>query len=119
MTPRGWGSSTFCAGGAGRRGRKVCDINYLLRLGRGGDKLRASMSNTIDQTETRQRAQAAKEYLIAQIVEEAREENIPLSEVERKMLYFTESEETLPDIWDVSGQFEKECDCEEYEAKIS
>jgi len=60
------------------------------------------MSSAIDQTEIRGRAQAAKEYLIAQIVEQARLENIPLSEIEIKMLHFTESVETLPDIWEVS-----------------
>jgi hypothetical protein len=40
----------------------------------------------------------AKEFLISRIVEEAQRENIPLSEIERKMLYFTESGWTLPDI---------------------
>jgi hypothetical protein len=33
----------------------------------------------------------AKEFLISKIVAEARGENASLSEVERKMLYFTES----------------------------
>ncbi|HEX3353709.1 MAG TPA: hypothetical protein VHS34_12870 [Terriglobales bacterium] len=32
----------------------------------------------------------AKEFLISEIVAEAQRENAPLSEVERKMLYFTE-----------------------------
>jgi len=33
----------------------------------------------------------AKEFLVSQIVEEAQRENIPLSEIEGKMLYVTES----------------------------
>ncbi|HTU41911.1 MAG TPA: hypothetical protein VMF10_09390 [Candidatus Aquilonibacter sp.] len=63
--------------------------------------------------------QDAKEFLIAQIVEEAQRENIPLSEVERKMLYFTESGWTLPDIMKVSEDFDREYDQAEYERKIA
>ncbi len=33
----------------------------------------------------------AKEFLASRIVAEAERENVPLSEIERKMLYFTES----------------------------
>jgi hypothetical protein len=77
------------------------------------------MTNPNEQAEIRRSAQEAKEYLIAQIVQQAEQENVPLSDVERKMLYFTELVETLPDIWDVSDQFDKEYDREEYEAKIS
>jgi hypothetical protein len=33
----------------------------------------------------------AKEFLISKIVAEAQHENAPLSETERKMLYFTET----------------------------
>jgi hypothetical protein len=77
------------------------------------------MTNPIEQPEIRRGAQDAKEYLIAQIVQEAGLENVPLSEIERKMLYFTESAETLPDILEVNDQFEQEYDDEEYEAKIS
>jgi hypothetical protein len=65
------------------------------------------------------RAQQAKEYLISQIVEEAQKENIHLSEIERKMLYFTESQETPPDMSDINDQFEREYDSSEYEKKIA
>ncbi|MFZ0957492.1 MAG: hypothetical protein WAN60_14185 [Candidatus Sulfotelmatobacter sp.] len=61
----------------------------------------------------------AKEFLISQIVEEAQQENIPLSEVERKMLYFTESGWTLPDIMTVNEDFDREYDEGEYEHKIA
>ena len=60
----------------------------------------------------------AKEYLIAQIVLEAEREGIPLSETERKMMYFTETAWTLPDIWEVNEVFERDYDQQTYEGKI-
>ena len=61
----------------------------------------------------------AKEFLISQIVEESQRENVPLSEVERKMLYFTESGWTLPDIMQVNEDFDREYDQAKYERKIA
>ncbi len=61
----------------------------------------------------------AKEFLIPKIVEEAQRENVLLSEVERKMLYFTESGWTLPDIMQVSKDFDSEYDQDKYEKKIA
>lgn len=61
----------------------------------------------------------AKEFLISLIVEEAQRGNIPLSEVERKMLYFTESGWTLPDIMKVNEDFDRDYDQDEYEHKIA
>jgi hypothetical protein len=60
----------------------------------------------------------AKEYLIGRIVAEAGREGIVLSEVERKMLYFSETDWTLPGILDVNAEFERDYDNEEYEEKI-
>jgi hypothetical protein len=70
-------------------------------------------------SERHSRAQRAKEFLISQVVEEAQREDVPLSEVERKMLYFTETQESLPDIYEVNDQFERECDDTQYERKIA
>jgi len=64
-------------------------------------------------------AREAKEFLVARIAEEAQREGVPLSEVERKMLYFTETAWTLPDIMEVNDQFDREYDQEEYEKKIA
>ena len=50
----------------------------------------------------------AKEYLVSRIVAEAQRENVSLSEVERKMLYFSESGWTLPDMTAVSEDFNRE-----------
>lgn len=61
----------------------------------------------------------AKEFLVSNIVAEAQFENIPLSEVERKMLYFTESGWTLPDIMQVNEDFDRDYDQNEYERKIA
>lgn len=61
----------------------------------------------------------AKEFLISKIVAEAQSKDVPLSEVERKMLYFTESGWTLPDIMRVSEDFDREYDQKEYEQKIA
>jgi len=41
------------------------------------------------------------------------------SEVERKMLYFTEVHPSLPDIYEVNAEFERDYDSDEYEAKIA
>lgn len=64
-------------------------------------------------------AREAKEFLISQIVAEAQREDVPLSEVERKMLYFTESGWTLPDIMQVNEDFDREYDQKKYEQKIA
>ena len=61
----------------------------------------------------------AKEFLVSRIVEEAQRESVSLSEIERKMLYFSESGWTLPDIMDISQQFDLTYDIEEYEKKIA
>ena len=63
--------------------------------------------------------QEAKEYLISQIVFAARSEDTPLSETERKMMYFTETAWAPSDMWAVNEAFEKEYDTPSYEAKIA
>jgi hypothetical protein len=64
-------------------------------------------------------AREAKEFLVSRIVAESQREALPLSEIERKMLYFTESGWTLPDIMEVSDEFDREYDQDEYEKKIA
>ena len=61
----------------------------------------------------------AKEFIIGRIVEEARRENVPLSEVERKMLYSSETAWTLPDMATVHDAFDREYDQAKYEQKIA
>jgi hypothetical protein len=64
-------------------------------------------------------AREAKECLVSRIVAEAKSENVSLSETERKMLYFSETGWTLPDIMEVNDKFHRECDRTEYENKIA
>jgi len=61
----------------------------------------------------------AKQFLISKVIGEAELEHISLSEVEKKMLYFTESNPSFPDIYEVNAEFERTCDSDEYEMKIS
>jgi glutaredoxin-related protein len=60
----------------------------------------------------------AKEFIISRIAQEARRHNTSLSELERKMLYFSEVCPTLPDMMEVAEKFEAEYDTEKYEKKI-
>ena len=60
----------------------------------------------------------AKEYLIGHIVQEAQQEDVSLSETERKMLYFSETARTLPDMEKASENFDRDYDQNEYEQKI-
>lgn len=60
----------------------------------------------------------AKNFLAGKIVEEAKLEGAPLTEVERKMLYFTETGWTLPDMKEVSAEFDRGYDQGQYEQKI-
>jgi hypothetical protein len=61
----------------------------------------------------------ALDFVASQIVDEAQRDGVQLSEVERKMLYFSETAWTLPDIWEVNDEFDKEYEQDAYEKKIS
>jgi hypothetical protein len=61
----------------------------------------------------------AKDFLADRIVAEARREGAPLSEIERKMLYFSKTGWTLPDMKAVSAEFDRGYDQEDYEQKIA
>lgn len=65
-----------------------------------------------------QTAREAKEYLISRILEQADRDGTSLSDVERKMLYFSETGWTLPGMMSVSHEFDKNYDQDEYERKI-
>ena len=64
-------------------------------------------------------AREAKEFLVSRIVEEAKYEGVALSKIERKILYFSETDWTLPDIGAISDEFDRAYDQHEYEQKIS
>lgn len=64
-------------------------------------------------------ARDAKEFLITQIVDEARREGVPLTDVERGMLYFSETCSAPHNIISIADRFEREYDEEQYERKIA
>jgi hypothetical protein len=64
-------------------------------------------------------AREAKEFLVSRIVQEAQQEGVSLSEAERKMLYFTETAWTLPDMMEVADEFDRNYDQGDYEKKIA
>src|SRR6516164_261281 len=61
----------------------------------------------------------AKEYLVGEIAREAERRGRPLSEIEQKMLYFSESGWTLPNMADVAETFEQQFDSTEYERNVA
>jgi len=65
------------------------------------------------------RVREAKDFLVAQTAEQAALEGVPLSDLEKRMMYFTESGYVPEDPIKLNDEFEAECDSDEYEAKIS
>jgi hypothetical protein len=61
----------------------------------------------------------ALDFLVNEIAAEAKRENVPLTEVERKMLYFSETDETLPDMASVNVEFDRDYVEPEFEHKIA
>src|SRR6202008_3632688 len=60
----------------------------------------------------------AKDFLVQQTAEQAQLESVALSELEKRMMYFTESGYVPEDPIALNEEFEAEYDTEEYEAKI-
>ena len=65
------------------------------------------------------RAREAKDLLVAQTAEQAALEGVPLSDLEKRMMYFTESGYVPEDPLKLNDEFEAEYDTDEYEVKIS
>jgi hypothetical protein len=63
--------------------------------------------------------QATKEFIAAEITAQAQRNGTPLSEIERKMLLYSEAGWAPPDIMDVGDDFDREYDHSEYEKKVS
>ncbi len=61
----------------------------------------------------------AKVFLASRIADEADREGIPLTEIERKMLYFSESGWTLPDMTEVKAVFDRQYDRGLFEARMA
>jgi hypothetical protein len=62
----------------------------------------------------------AKDFLVQQAAEEAALENVSLSDLEKRMMYFTETDPaSCENPIDLHTEFEEQHDMEEYELKIS
>lgn len=61
----------------------------------------------------------AKDYLAERIAPEASREGGPLGEIGRKMLYFSETGWTLPDMAQVSAEFDRDYDENAFEQRIA
>ena len=61
----------------------------------------------------------AKDVLVNEIARQASLEGNPLSNLERRMLYFTESGDCPEDVFELNEAFEAEYDTSEYEKRIS
>src|ERR1035438_9861229 len=61
---------------------------------------------------------AAKDYLAKRIIDQAVQEGAPLTDAERKMLYFTEDGGLSPAMAAASERFDRDYDQDDYEEKI-
>ena len=62
----------------------------------------------------------AKDFLVEQATKQAALDNLPLSDLEKKMMYFTESDPvSCADPLELNDAFEAQYDTAEYEAKMS
>jgi hypothetical protein len=65
------------------------------------------------------RVQEAKDFLVQQTVEQAALERLPLSELEKRMMYFTEGPDATENPITLNEEFEEQFDTSEYESKIA
>ncbi|HUJ93390.1 MAG TPA: hypothetical protein VLW46_00345 [Candidatus Bathyarchaeia archaeon] len=65
------------------------------------------------------RVREAKDFLVRETAEQAELEGLPLSELEKRMMCFTEGPSAPEDRTQLNDDFEAEYDTEQFEAKIS
>ena len=65
------------------------------------------------------RVNEAKDFLVQRTAEQARREELSLSDLEKRMMYFTESKDAVEDPIALNNEFEAEYDTAEYEGKIA
>jgi hypothetical protein len=61
----------------------------------------------------------AKDFLVQETAKQASIEGVPLSELEKRMMYFVENEEMPEDPIALNDEFEETYNTDEYEAKMS
>jgi len=67
----------------------------------------------------RMQVREAKDFLVQQTAEQAQLEGAPLSDLEKRMMYFTESGYVPEDPIALNDEFEAQYDTDEYEGKIA
>jgi hypothetical protein len=67
----------------------------------------------------RMNVREAKDFLVNQTAEQAALDSVPLSDLEKRMMYFTESNDSCEDLIAFNGESETEVKSEEYEPKIA
>ncbi len=65
------------------------------------------------------RVREAKDFLVAQTAEQAALDAVPLSDLEKRMMYFTEGKDAVEDPTSLNDEFEAKYDTATYEKKIS
>jgi hypothetical protein len=65
------------------------------------------------------RVREAKDFLVQQTAEQASLEHLPFTELEKRMMYFTESGEMSEDAIELHNAFEAKYDSSEYERKVA
>ena len=65
------------------------------------------------------RVREAKDFLVQQTAEQAALESVPLSDLEKRMMYFTEGKGALEDPATLNEEFEAQYDTATYEKKMS
>lgn len=65
------------------------------------------------------RANEAKDFLVQQTAEQAKRDGLSLSELEKRMMYFTESEDAVENPIALNEEFEAKYNTGEYESKIA
>jgi hypothetical protein len=65
------------------------------------------------------RVREAKDFLVQQTTEQAQLEGVQLSDLEKRMMYFTETGEMPEDFIQLNEEFEAQYNSDEYEAKIA
>jgi hypothetical protein len=65
------------------------------------------------------RVNEAKDFLVQQTAEQAQREGVSFSDLERRMMYFTESDDVVENPISLNEEFESQYDTAEYESKIA
>jgi hypothetical protein len=67
----------------------------------------------------RMKVREAKDFLVHQTAEQAALDSVPLADLEKRIMYFTESDDRCEDPIALNEEFESDVRSEEYEPKMS